>query len=50
VNGEGIAEPGNGIIGMTERAHALGGTLHAGPRPGGGFRVRAYLPLAEEAT
>lgn len=37
---------GNGIAGMTERAHALGGSLQAGPRPGGGFRVRARLPLA----
>ncbi|HEX8007346.1 MAG TPA: sensor histidine kinase [Trebonia sp.] len=50
VSGEGVAGPGNGIIGMIERAHALGGTLHAGPRPEGGFRVRARLPLAEEAT
>ena len=36
--------PGNGVAGMTERARALGGTLDAGPRPGGGFRVRARLP------
>ncbi len=36
---------GNGIAGMTERARALGGTLRAGPGPGGGFRVRAWLPL-----
>jgi signal transduction histidine kinase len=36
---------GNGIAGMTERASALGGTLQAGPRPEGGFRVRARLPL-----
>jgi signal transduction histidine kinase len=36
---------GNGIPGMTERARALGGTLRAGPRPDGGFRVRAWLPL-----
>jgi signal transduction histidine kinase len=36
---------GNGIAGMTERAAALGGTLEAGHRPGGGFRVRARLPL-----
>ena len=43
-------EPGNGIIGMTERAHALGGTLRAGPRPEGGFRVRACLPLGDEAS
>ncbi|MBO0803584.1 MAG: sensor histidine kinase [Nocardiopsaceae bacterium] len=42
--------PGNGITGMTERAHALGGTLTAGPRAGGGFRVRALLPLAEDAS
>ena len=36
--------PGNGIAGMTERAKALGGTLQAGPRPEGGFGVRAWLP------
>ena len=35
---------GNGIRGMTERAAALGGTLEAGPKPGGGFRVTASLP------
>jgi signal transduction histidine kinase len=36
---------GNGIRGMRERAAALGGELSAGPRPGGGFRVSALLPL-----
>lgn len=36
---------GNGIAGMRQRAAALGGELSAGPRPGGGFRVRARLPL-----
>ncbi|MEV0250193.1 histidine kinase [Nocardia sp. NPDC050712] len=46
---------GNGIVGMRERAHALGGALTAGPRPSGGFRVAARLPLraldrAESAT
>jgi signal transduction histidine kinase len=34
-----------GITGMSERAQALGGTLRAGPRPGGGFSVQARLPL-----
>src|SRR5215471_2353826 len=38
---------GKGIVGMRERAVALGGELQAGPRPGGGFRVRARLPLDE---
>ncbi len=37
---------GKGISGMRERAAALDGDLDAGPRPGGGFRVRARLPLA----
>jgi signal transduction histidine kinase len=40
----GTAEPGNGIAGMRERAAALGGTVEAGPGPGGGFRVAAHLP------
>ena len=35
---------------MTERARALGGTLRAGPRPDGGFRVRAWLPLRVPAS
>jgi signal transduction histidine kinase len=41
---------GNGIPGMTERARALGGTLRAGPRPDGGFRVRAWLPLGTSTS
>jgi signal transduction histidine kinase len=36
---------GNGLLGMHERASALGGELEAGPLAGGGFRVRARLPL-----
>jgi signal transduction histidine kinase len=36
---------GHGIDGMRERALALGGELEAGPRPDGGFRVRASLPV-----
>jgi len=43
----GVPAPGgSGIAGMRERATALGGDLEAGPRPGGGFRVHATLPLA----
>jgi signal transduction histidine kinase len=37
--------PGSGIVGMRERATALGGRFDAGALPGGGFRVRAHLPL-----
>jgi signal transduction histidine kinase len=44
------AEPtvgtGRGLIGMRERAHLYGGTVHAGPAPSGGFLVRAVLPTA----
>ncbi|GAB2573597.1 sensor histidine kinase [Streptomyces capparidis] len=36
---------GHGLIGMRERIGMVGGTLDAGPRPGGGFRVSAVLPL-----
>jgi signal transduction histidine kinase len=44
---DGLPPPpgGSGIAGMRERAAALGGELRAGPRPEGGFRVTATLPL-----
>jgi signal transduction histidine kinase len=53
-DGRGPAAPGTtgtgtGIIGMRERAVALGGQLEAGPRADGGFRVRARLPLPESS-
>jgi len=35
---------GSGLVGMRERCSALGGTLHAGPRREGGWRVHAELP------
>ena len=38
---------GSGIAGMAERAAALGGELKAGPRPDGGFTVRARLPVGK---
>jgi signal transduction histidine kinase len=40
---------GYGITGMRERAEAVGGSLEAGPRSGGGFVVRADLPLGGAA-
>jgi signal transduction histidine kinase len=38
-----------GITGMRERAALLGGDFSAGPRPGGGFRVAARLPVPAPA-
>jgi len=39
----------HGLVGMRERVAALGGTLRAGPRAAGGFRVTAELPMGHPA-
>jgi signal transduction histidine kinase len=41
---------GHGLRGMRERAAAAGGTIDIGPRPAGGFRVTARLPLHDQAA
>ena len=51
----GTGSGGHGLIGMSERAQMYGGEVRSGPRPGGGFRVRATLryfatAMANEAS
>jgi signal transduction histidine kinase len=41
---------GYGLVGMTERAMLLGGTLEAGPGPDRGWTVNAVLPRAAPVT
>lgn len=40
-----VGRGGFGLLGLKERAEALQGEFWAGPRPGGGFRVKLVLPL-----
>jgi signal transduction histidine kinase len=53
-NGSGAGEPvvrvesGHGLVGVRERVALFGGTLHAGPTGGGGFRLAATLPTPPE--
>lgn len=41
----GASRPGHGLMGMTERAASVGGTVRFGPTEDGGFRVHARLPV-----
>jgi len=42
---KGSDSAGHGLLGMRERVAVYGGTLRTGPRPGGGFRVYAKIPV-----
>ena len=48
--GDAGAGPGFGLRGMRERVAVFGGSLDAGPTAGGGFDVRARLPISTAGT
>jgi signal transduction histidine kinase len=48
-NGTGVGNGGgggHGLVGMRERVSVYNGELDAGPQPGGGYRLRATLPVS----
>ena len=45
--GSATTRAGSGLTGLAERARAVRGTLEAGPRREGGFRLRLTIPLTE---
>jgi signal transduction histidine kinase len=49
-SGAANATPGRGLIGLRERLALYGGTLAAGPRPSGGWQLRAVIPVPERST
>jgi len=50
VRASALPSGGQGLIGMRERVELFGGELSVGPRPGGGFRVQATIPVARTAA
>lgn len=47
--GQPLPSAAQGLVGMRERVELFGGSLSTGPRPGGGYLVRAELPVSAPA-